>query len=306
MDANSRLLLCRCLASWAAKARTLGILTVFLPATQISISRTASCWRRYSGTRMIRAQLRRSNAYSRPAESYQSIASLWFGGWGRSIASRNNSRRSSRLLICATSVTQSVPGAVATGSQSSKESRCAICYPVATAPGTDLILTQNSSAADHFLRRRFGVFQRPHASIELHLVNGLRYFADARPGIEAHFQQMSSLQNRRGRFRFDFKFTRAGNEPFLGFRVVPLLAGNPFDVAAQRIRPCHAIQKIEFASPRQAPKRAVADFLAFLKILARLQMIAHQRHDLRAHVVTVERVDAQLVEKTQRRLDSRF
>jgi hypothetical protein len=34
---------------------------------------------------------------------------------------------------------ESVPGAVATGSQSRKESRLAICNPVATAPGTDSI-----------------------------------------------------------------------------------------------------------------------------------------------------------------------
>jgi len=33
---------------------------------------------------------------------------------------------------------ESVPGAVATGSQRLEESRLQECYPVATAPGTDL------------------------------------------------------------------------------------------------------------------------------------------------------------------------
>ncbi|TMP95561.1 MAG: hypothetical protein E6L09_16200 [Verrucomicrobia bacterium] len=117
---------------------------------------------------------------------------------------------------------------------------------------------------------------------------------------------MSSLQNRRGRFLLDVQLKRAGDEPFLSCRVEPFLARKPFGVAAQRISSRYAIQQIEFAFPRQAAKRAVADLLLFLEKFTRLQMIAHQRDDLRAHIVPIERVDVQPVEKTQRRFDARF
>src|SRR6266536_3869145 len=142
----SSLLLCRCQASWAAKVRTLENLIVFQPATQTSISLTASFWRRYSGTRMIRGPLRLCSAYFPRAESYQSIASLWSGAWERSIASRNKNQN----------------------------------------------LDSRSSAHDYFSRRVTCLLKRLHPTIQLHLINCTSNFANARAGLQTHFQQMST------------------------------------------------------------------------------------------------------------------
>src|SRR5712692_2545394 len=117
---------------------------------------------------------------------------------------------------------------------------------------------------------------------------------------------MTPKQQRRGRTRLNFQLTSTRDKPLLGCGSVPLLARNPFGIATQRICFGHAIQQGEFTFPRETTKRAVAYFVALLVVFARFQMIAHQRHDLRAHVVTIQRVNVELVEKTQRRLEAGF
>src|SRR6267142_6400861 len=109
---------------------------------------------------------------------------------------------------------------------------------------------------------------------------------------------MATKQKRRRRLRLNFQLTSSLDKPLLRGGVVPLLARHPISVAAERISRRHAIQEIEFTFARQAAKGAVTDFCAFLEILARLQMIAHQRQDLRAHVVAIERMNVQPVKKT--------
>src|SRR5947208_2124287 len=104
---------------------------------------------------------------------------------------------------------------------------------------------------------------------------------------------MSSHEDWLRRSLLNVKRARALDEPILRFRREPLVARNPIGVATQRVRLRHAIQKLQFATARQTTKRAVSDFITLLVKLSRLQMVADKRNDLRANVVTVERVYVQ-------------
>ncbi len=117
---------------------------------------------------------------------------------------------------------------------------------------------------------------------------------------------MSAQQDRRGRSRYNFKLAGTSDKPFLRFGVIPLLTRNPIGVASQRISFGDPIQEIEFALARQPAKSAVAHFFTLFKKLSRLQMISHQRQDLLAHIVTLDRMDVQFFQKTERRSNSRF
>src|ERR1043165_2884161 len=108
---------------------------------------------------------------------------------------------------------------------------------------------------------------------------------------------MPAQENRRGRLGLHFEFASAFNEPLLSLSRVPLLARHPIGVAPERISLRDSIQQIEFALARQSSKRAVANLVSLLKELAGLQMIAHQHNYLGAHVVPIQRVNIQSIEK---------
>src|SRR5438445_291144 len=117
---------------------------------------------------------------------------------------------------------------------------------------------------------------------------------------------MPAQQQRRRRVLLDRQFPCTIDEPLLCLGVVPFLARYPISVAAQRVRFGDAIQEIEFALSREPPKSADANFVSFLVKLAWLQMFAHERNHLRAHIVTIERVNVQGVEKFLRWADAGF
>src|SRR6185369_15938176 len=108
---------------------------------------------------------------------------------------------------------------------------------------------------------------------------------------------MTAEQNRRRRPRSNLKLSRAFDKPVLRCRREPLLALDPVSIPAERISPGHAVQQIEFTLTRQPAKRAVADFIALLIKLARLEVITHQGDHLRAHVITVQRMHIQSIKK---------
>src|ERR1043166_765372 len=117
---------------------------------------------------------------------------------------------------------------------------------------------------------------------------------------------MPAQENRRGRLGLHFEFARAFNEPLLTFGVIPFFSWHPIGVAPERISLRDSIQQIEFTLARQSSKRAVANFVSLLKELAGLQMIAHQRNYLGAHVVPIQRVNIQSIEKALSRRNSGF
>ena len=84
-------------------------------------------------------------------------------------------------------------------------------------------------------------------------------------------------------------------------------------MASQLNRPGFAAQAVRFRQPRQqlqidflsqAPEGAVADLVLRLEPHARLEVLRHHAQDLPAHVVSVERVDIQPIEKRGGRRDS--
>src|SRR5215813_9124812 len=117
---------------------------------------------------------------------------------------------------------------------------------------------------------------------------------------------MPSKQQGIGRALLDFQFPRALDKPFLRFRTVPLFARHPVSIPAERIRFRDTIQEIRLAPPGQTPKRSLTDFVALLEKLTRLEMLSHKRDSLRAHVITVDRVYFDAIEKTLRRQHPRF
>src|SRR5713226_8730587 len=160
-----------------------------------------------------------------------------------------------------------------------------------------LWVNSRSFAGKNLLHCNLCLRKIPDTSIQLHLVNRAREFTYARPGLQAHLQQVASQQDRRRRPFLDFQLARARDEPILGGGVIPILARHPISVATQRVGFGHTVQQIQFALARQTAKRPVADFITLLIVFARLEMIAHQRQHLRAHVVTVERVNIKFIEK---------
>src|SRR5436309_191897 len=106
--------------------------------------------------------------------------------------------------------------------------------------------------------------------------------------------------------RCNLELSRARDKPFLSFRRVPFLARNMFGVAPERIRPRHAIQELKLAFARETAKRAVTNLISLFVELAGLQMIAHQSDYLGAHVVSVQCVNVQSIEKSVRWLGSGF
>src|SRR6185503_4734696 len=117
---------------------------------------------------------------------------------------------------------------------------------------------------------------------------------------------MPSQQERIGWPMLDVQFSRALDEPFLRFRSVPLFPRHPLGITSQRIGFGHSIQKIRLASPRETTKRAFAYFITLFVKLARLQMFPHQPDNLAAHVISVNRVYVDTIEKTFSRRHARF
>src|ERR1043165_28721 len=109
---------------------------------------------------------------------------------------------------------------------------------------------------------------------------------------------MASEQQWIRRTLLDFKLPRAFNEPFLRFSAVPLFAWYPDSISSERISFRHPIQKVGLAPARQSSKRTFTNFVALLVKLARLEMFAHERNHLPAHVITIERVNVDAIEKT--------
>src|SRR5262245_23997627 len=102
---------------------------------------------------------------------------------------------------------------------------------------------------------------------------------------------MSAKQQRIGWTLLHLQLPRALDKPFLCFSPVPLRARHPFGITSQRVGLRYSIQKVRLASPRQAPKRSLANLIALLVKLTRLQMLAHERDHLPTHVVTVNRMN---------------
>src|ERR1041385_1176486 len=117
---------------------------------------------------------------------------------------------------------------------------------------------------------------------------------------------MASEQQWIRRTLLDFKLARAFNEPFLRFSAVPLFAWYPVSISSERISFRHPIQKVGLAPARQSSKRAFTNFVALLVKLTRLEMFAHERNHLPAHVVTVERVNVDTREEILSRRHAPF
>src|ERR1041384_164667 len=117
---------------------------------------------------------------------------------------------------------------------------------------------------------------------------------------------MASEQQWIRRTLLDFKLARAFNEPFLRFSAVPLFAWYPVSISSERISFRHPGQKVGLAPARQSSKRAFTNFVALLVKLTRLEMFAHERNHLPAHVVTVERVNVDTSEEILSRRHARF
>src|SRR5438270_5224940 len=98
---------------------------------------------------------------------------------------------------------------------------------------------------------------------------------------------MPTHQDWRGCALLNVQLACAFNEPLLSFGCEPLFARNPICVPPQRVRLRHAIQKLKLAATCETTKCAVANFVSLLVKLARLQMVAHKRYDLRPNVVAV-------------------
>src|ERR1041384_2199250 len=117
---------------------------------------------------------------------------------------------------------------------------------------------------------------------------------------------MAPKQQRIGRASLDFQFLRALDKPFLRFRAVPLLARHPVSIPSERIRFGHTIQQIRLAPPGQPPKRSLTNLVALFVKLTRLEMLAHNRNNLCADVITIDRVYLDAIEKTLSRRHTRL
>src|SRR5205085_12434862 len=92
----------------------------------------------------------------------------------------------------------------------------------------------------------------------------------------------------------------------LRLRREPPLARNPRRVASQTIGLRDAVQQLKLAASRETAERAFGNLFALSVELAGLEVIAHERHHLRANVIAVEREDFEAVEERERGRDARL
>src|SRR5215831_21163393 len=178
---------------------------------------------------------------------------------------------------------------------------------VAPMPARSLSLPVLTSLRGYqFSRGDLCFIQTAHAPVQLHLVDCLGNLTDARTRFETKLQQMPAQQNRCGGARCNFELARAFDKPFLCLSREPFFPRHTLGVATKRICPGHPIQQIELAFPCQATKSAVANFIPPLIELPRLEVVAHKRQHLRAHVITVESVNIEPIENVDCRLDPTF
>src|ERR1051326_8244390 len=117
---------------------------------------------------------------------------------------------------------------------------------------------------------------------------------------------MSSQQQRLRRALVHFQLSRSLNKPLLRLRPIPLFTRHPLGIPSQRIGLRHAIKQIRLAATRETTKRTVTNLIALLVKLARLQMLAHECEHLCTHVVTIDRVHLDSIQKTLCRRHASF
>lgn len=131
-----------------------------------------------------------------------------------------------------------------------------------------------------------GLVERRDRAIELQFVNLAQQSAHRRAGRDAGFEEMTALQKRRRRRVLDTEMSRPFNEPV--FRVWSCRVSG-----GQRAGFRCAIEQINFNPPRESAEIAIGDLLATVIKFARALLLAHQRRDLRAHIVARKRVESE-------------
>src|SRR3954468_5893875 len=157
------------------------------------------------------------------------------------------------------------------------------------------------ASQSHDTTRAFDcLLERGHLIVELLLVNNFQDLADARSRFHPELEHVTAEQNRRRRPMLDAERARA-LEKTVHRRAVETAGPPPFAI---RLRdPC---QQFEIDLLRESPERAVADFVAHLVPGAGLQMLRGDAEHLLAHVVAIDRVDVEAVEKRRRRRHAEF
>src|SRR5688572_6442740 len=117
---------------------------------------------------------------------------------------------------------------------------------------------------------------------------------------------MTPQQDRIRRSLLHFQLSRALEKPLLRLRSIPPLPRHPISIASQRICLRDAIQKRRLTTPRQPAKCTFTNFVALLVELTRFQMLPDQRDNLASHVITVNRMYVDAIEKSFGRRDTCF
>src|SRR6266545_6728506 len=136
--------------------------------------------------------------------------------------------------------------------------------------------------------------------VELALVDRLEDPAHGRTRGHAEGDQVAAAQQRRGRPHGHLELQDPLAKPLHGHRLEP--PGAP----AQAVGPGHAVEQVRLALASQAADRAVPHPIPLLVQLSRLQMVAHERRHLTAHVVAEQGVDVPAVEEGQGGRDPRL
>src|SRR4029453_2802635 len=151
--------------------------------------------------------------------------------------------------------------------------------------------TRNLSFPYHSLRRGNRFVEIRDLSIELLLVDRLQDLANARPRRQAECEKMAAEQDRTRRAMLDAKRARSLEKP-VHRRAIELAR-----VSAEAVRFRQPCEKLEINLLRQAAERPVPNFVAYLVPGSRLQMMGDEAEHLSPHVVAVDRMHVDPIQK---------
>src|SRR3954447_20190844 len=152
------------------------------------------------------------------------------------------------------------------------------------------------ASQSHDTTRAFDrLLERGHLIVELLLVDDFQDLADARSGFHPELEHMTAEQNRRRRPMLDAERARALDKP-VHRGAIEAAGPAPFAIGLRNAR-----EQFQIHLVREAPERAVADFVTHLVPGTRLQMLRGDPEHLFAHVVAVDGVDVQPIEERRRR-----
>src|SRR4051812_2666757 len=135
-------------------------------------------------------------------------------------------------------------------------------------------------------------------TVHLLLVHRFQNVSDAWPRLEAEREQMAAEQDRLRWTMLNAERAGAFEEP-VHRRAVERARPPPLAIGFR-----HARQQFEIHLVREAPKRAVADFVAHLEPGSRLEVLRRDPEYLPANVVAFEGVDVEAIEQRGGRRDT--